>query len=86
MAISKQFVAEKLTAYLRREISLDQLVDWAEIAILDAEFDAPAGVPLAKIVARLGVADVRAFGLSWDDCESLLKSLGYDVRVEVTPA
>jgi cobyrinic acid a,c-diamide synthase len=86
MRISNQLVAQKLTAYLRHEIDLRQLVDWAENAILEAEFDPQSSAQLPHVVARLGVADVRAFGLSWDECESLLKSLGYDVRVEVTPA
>jgi len=34
-------------------------------------------------VARLGLADVRAFGLTWEECESLLKQLGYNARVEI---
>jgi hypothetical protein len=27
---------------------------------------------IAAVVSRLGVADVRAFGLAWEDCEELL--------------
>ena len=34
-------------------------------------------------VARLGLADVQAFGLTWEDCASILKHLGYDARVEI---
>jgi len=34
-------------------------------------------------VARLGVADVRAFGLTWEDCEQLLNQLGYSVHVNI---
>jgi hypothetical protein len=29
------------------------------------------------------VADVRAFGLTWEDCENHLDRLGYCTRVEV---
>jgi hypothetical protein len=39
---------------------------------------------LADIVARLGVADVREFGLSWEDCEQLLKRLGYTAHLDIT--
>jgi hypothetical protein len=85
MLITNQIVADKITAYLRHDITLDHLVDWAENAILAADFPEDAA-NLSQVVARLGIADVRAFGLSWEDCESLLKALGYDVRVEVTPA
>jgi len=35
------------------------------------------------VIARLGVADVRAFGLAWEDCEELLHELGFSPRVEV---
>jgi hypothetical protein len=38
------------------------------------------------VISRLGVADVRAFGLAWEDCEDLLKKLGYAARVEVVAA
>jgi hypothetical protein len=34
----------------------------------------------------LGVADVRAFGLAWEDCEQLLRQLGYSPRVEIIAA
>lgn len=32
---------------------------------------------------RLGLADVREFGLAWEDYEDLLESLGYTARVEI---
>ena len=35
------------------------------------------------VVSRLGVADVRAFGLTWEDCEQLLRQLGYAARVDI---
>jgi hypothetical protein len=61
-------------------------VDWAEHAVMDGEF-APAEAPLLlRAVARLGVADVRAFGLTWEDCQQLLRALGYAARVELVPA
>ncbi len=86
MTITRKFVAEQLAAYLRHEMPLPQLVDWAENATLDGEF-APADAPvLTPVVARLGVADVRAFGLTWEDCEQLLRTLGYAAHVELVPA
>jgi len=85
MVITNQTVADKLAAYLRHDITLAQLVDWAENALLDASFDEQSLATLPAVVARLGVADVRTFGLTWEDCESLLKALGYDARVEVVP-
>jgi len=83
MQVTKQTAAQKLTAFLHHEISLAQLVDWAETALLDGEFADQDMDALRFVVSRLGVADVRAFGLTWEDCESLLDRLGYRARVEV---
>ena len=58
-------------------------MDWAEIALLDGEFAEQDVEALRFVVSRLGVADVRAFGLTWEDCENLLDRLGYRARVEV---
>jgi len=35
MFVTKQTVAGKIAAYLHREITLAQLVDWAENAVMD---------------------------------------------------
>ncbi len=83
MLVTKQTAAQKLTAFLHHELSLAQLVDWAETALLDDEFAEQDMDALRVVVSRLGVADVRAFGLSWEDCENLLDRLGYRTRVEV---
>jgi hypothetical protein len=84
--ITRQTVADKLAAYLHHELALDAVVDWAEGVMMDGELaDADADV-LRDVIARLGVADVRQFGLSWDDCESLLKQLGYDARIHILPS
>jgi cobyrinic acid a,c-diamide synthase len=86
MPITKQTVADKIAAYLRHDISLTELVSWAEEAMMEGEFaEQDAGV-LSDAVARLGVADVRAFGLTWEDCEQLLRKLGYAARVDIVAA
>ena len=86
MTITKQTVAGQIAAYLHHEITLAQLVDWAERALMDGEFAVRDAKTISSVVARLGVADVRAFGLAWDDCEELLHKLGFSPRVEVVAA
>ncbi len=86
MLITKQTVADKIAAYLRHDISLEELVSWAEEMMMEGEFaEQDVGV-LSDAVARLGVADVRAFGLTWEDCEQLLRKLGYVARVDIVAA
>ncbi len=86
MTITKQTVAERIAAYLRHEMSLAQLVDWAERALMEGQLEEHNAGMLSAVIGRLGVADVRAFGLAWEDCEQLLRELGYAPRVEIVAA
>ena len=86
MTITKQTVADKIAAYLHHEITPAQLVDWAERALMDGELAECDAATISAVMARLGVADVRAFGLAWEDCEQLLHQLGFSPRVEVVAA
>ena len=83
MLITRQTVADQIAAYLHHHMSLAQLVDWAENAMMEGEFAEQEMAALRFVVSRLGVADVRAFGLTWEDCEQLLERLGYRARVEI---
>lgn len=83
MTITRQAVADRIADYLHHRITQAQLVDWAETALMDVEFDDKDAATLSAVVARLGVADVRAFGLTWTDCEELLGRLGFAARVEI---
>ncbi len=79
--VTTSLVSEKLLAYLNRSLTLSELVDWAEDMMMVGEFDEQHIETLIASLARLGVADVREFGLSWDDCYDLLKQLGYRAQV-----
>ena len=86
MLITKKIVADKIAAYHHHDITLAQLVDWAEQAMMEDEFE-ESGLPaIRSAVSRLGVADVRAFGLTWEDCEELLGQLGFSARVSIITA
>ena len=58
MLITKQTVADKIAAYLRHDITLGQLVDWAENGLMEGEFEEREMDALRTVIARLGVADV----------------------------
>lgn len=83
MTITKKTAADKLAAYLHHEVTISQLVDWAENAMMTGEFAEEDAQTLSAVIARLGVADVRAFGLAWEDCEDLLHKLGFSTRIDV---
>jgi hypothetical protein len=50
---------------------------------MEGEFEEADAEAIAAVVSRLGVADVRAFGLAWDDCEELLRQLGFSARIDI---
>ena len=84
--ITKQTVADRIGEYLHHQISLAELVDWAEDAMMEGEFDESDLDALRSVISRLGLADVRAFGLEWADCEQLLQQLGFSARVDIVAA
>lgn len=81
--VTRKSVADKLGAYLRHELSLAALVDWAESALMNNDFDPADLATIRDAVARIGAADVRTFGLAWDDCEHLLSQLGYSAQINI---
>ncbi len=88
MKMTRQEVAQKLIDYLHHRITLTELVDWAESAMMEADFEEQDFEILREVVSRVGLADVRAFGMTWEDCEDFLSRLGYRVSITVseTPA
>lgn len=79
-------MAGKLAAYLRHELPLGDLVTWAEEAIQEGDLEAKNSKHLAEVIGRIGVSDVRAFGLAWEDCEQIFMQLGFSARIEISGA
>ena len=59
MTITKQTVADQLAAYLHHELTLGQLVDWSERALLDGELVERGAATLSSAIVRLGVVDAE---------------------------
>ena len=80
--ITKKIIAAKLLAYLQHDVSLAEVVAWAEQALLDADYKDDSSHTIRNILAQLGMADVKAFGLEWKDCESIMERLGFKLEVK----
>ncbi len=82
--ITRHIVAEKLFGHLNHDISLSELVDWAEHVMMDGEVADQDAEVVNDTMARIGVADVQQFGLLWEECEDMLQKLGYglDLRLK----
>jgi len=84
MKVNRQKVAQKLVDYINHRITLEELVDWAESMLMEEEFEEHDLEMLRDIVSRMGLADVRTFGMAWEDCENFLSRLGYRVSVTIS--
>jgi hypothetical protein len=80
--ITRKETIQKIKEYLTGDLTEENLVDWAEDAIMNEDFEENYYEPIRNSIARLGVADVKAFGLSWKDCEDILESLGCKIKIE----
>ena len=79
--ISKKIIADKLLAYLQHRLSLQDLVNWAELSLMDSQYEDDNSHTIRNTLSQLGLADVRAFGLEWKDCETIMAKLGFKLEV-----
>lgn len=84
--IRRESVRDMLTSYLNSRISLPRLVEWVEQALAEEDVAPQDAEVISASLARLGLADVRAFGLTWQDIDATLTALGYQAQVMVEPA
>ena len=82
MIITKQQLAVNLLNYLQHKTTLNDLVNWAEEAFMEGDIQGEDPEVVRDILARLGLADVKAFGLFWDDCNNYMQKLGYVLKID----
>jgi hypothetical protein len=80
--ITKKLIANKLLAYLQHQMSLSDLVDWTEQSLLDSSYEDDETHTIRNTLSHLGLADVKAFGLEWRDCEAMIENLGFKLEVK----
>lgn len=84
MVVTKEILAGKLKDSLNHNITINELVDWAENAMMDGEFAQEDVNIIRDIIAHIGVADVKSFGLTPENYENFLKRLGYNLKYVIT--
>lgn len=80
--INKKIVAEKLMAYLQHHLTIMELTNWAEDILLQGSYEDDNLHTIRNVLAQLGLADVKAFGLEYQDCEIIMQKLGYTLEVK----
>ena len=80
--ITRQTISDQLLGYLNHQLTLAQLVDWAEKTLIDTPFESEADIPLLTVVlAYLAAGDTPDFPLTWEVLSGFLDKLGVSVRV-----
>jgi len=82
MILTKQQLAVNMLNYLQHKTTLPELVEWAESAFMDGEIQGEDPEVVRDILARLGLADVKAFGLFWEECDDIMRRLGYVLKID----
>lgn len=80
--ITKEIIANELLAYLQHRLSLGDLVNWAEQSLMNGSYEEDEFHTIRNALSQLGLADVKAFGLEWKDCEAIMESLGFKLEVK----
>ena len=80
--VTKKIIARKLLSYLQHYLPLEDLVNWAEQSLMKGLFEDDKFHTIRNTLAQPGLADVKAFGLEWKGCESIMEKLGYKLEVK----
>lgn len=83
---NRKLITEQLTDYLNHRLPLADLVHWAETVVMEGGIDDPDPKVVMKVLGRIAAADAEGFGLLWEDCDEMLRTLGYHANVQVTKA
>ena len=65
-------------------MSLEDLVNWAEQALIESSFEDDNSHTIRNTLSQLGLADVKAFGLEWKDCQAIMENLGFKLEVNAS--
>lgn len=85
MVITRKTVRDNLLAYLNQQMTLAELVDWAENTFIDDVLEPAEDVEMLNdILAYLAAADTSQFPLTWEICAEFLSRLGVTVQVVPT--
>ncbi len=80
--MTRQTILNQLNAYLNHDLTLAELVDWAENALIEPDIpDDEDTALLMDILMYLGAADSRGFPLTWEILSDFLTRLGSHARV-----
>ncbi len=82
--ITQSIITQKILDHLNGKLSQDELVHWAENALMEiteSDSDFPNEDLMLDTLAYIGAGDSPSFPLSWEVLSGLLEAMGTKVRV-----
>jgi hypothetical protein len=84
--ITREILASEILAYLNGQCSLNELVEWAEDAIVtftESSQRPPESDTIWDILLYVGAGDTPDFPLTWDVIRDFLERLGRPIQTVV---
>ena len=78
-------IIQQLNKYLTRELSLEELIEWAEHTLQAGGLSPDDEALLQDLVTRAGEPDSATSGLTIEEWSRLLRRLGQELRVSTVP-
>jgi hypoxanthine phosphoribosyltransferase len=78
-------IVQQINDYLSREITLSQLVAWAQEILAEGDLSPDDDSLLRDMVTRAGDPESDDFGLTMEEWSNLLSRLGQELRVSTGP-
>lgn len=78
-------IIEQLNKHLTRELSIAELITWAQETLEAGDLSPDDEALLRDLVARAGEPDSATFGLTIEEWSQLLRRLGQELRVSTSP-
>jgi hypothetical protein len=82
--INSKLISQKILDHLNGRLSQDELVHWAEdalVQITESDTDFPNEDLMLNALAYIGAGDSLGFPLSWEVLSGFLEAMGTKVRV-----
>ncbi|MDD2715586.1 MAG: nucleotidyltransferase domain-containing protein [Candidatus Wallbacteria bacterium] len=77
--MTDKILAGQMKAYLRHEISCSDLAAWVDQALKENDMEQR----FSRLLSELAVSMLETKKLSFEDCEKLLRKIGYEIRLDV---
>lgn len=63
MKVTKDILAGKIVEFLNRRITVEELANWAETAMVESDYQDEYFDEISEILAKIGVINVKGFEL-----------------------